>query len=53
MASTSGYIIPKGWRVLTWFRSVHLDSEIYDNPLEFKPERWEVSCFVFTDNMIN
>ncbi|KAK9911377.1 hypothetical protein M0R45_035293 [Rubus argutus] len=37
----NGYIIPKGWRVLTWFRSVHLDSEIYDNPLEFKPERWE------------
>ncbi|KDP26990.1 hypothetical protein JCGZ_22182 [Jatropha curcas] len=36
-----GYIIPKGWKVLTWFRSVHLDPEIYPNPTEFYPSRWD------------
>ncbi|XP_004486502.1 ent-kaurenoic acid oxidase 2-like [Cicer arietinum] len=36
----NGYLIPKGWKVLTWFRSVHLDPEIYPNPKEFNPERW-------------
>ncbi|CAL5184208.1 unnamed protein product [Lathyrus oleraceus] len=36
----NGYTIPKGWKVLTWFRSVHLDPEIYPNPKEFNPNRW-------------
>ncbi|XP_045800379.1 ent-kaurenoic acid oxidase 2-like [Trifolium pratense] len=36
----NGYTIPKGWKVLTWFRSVHLDPEIYPNPKEFNPDRW-------------
>ena len=38
----SGYIIPKGWKVLTWFRDVHLDPEIYPDPKKFDPSRWEV-----------
>ncbi|PHT95258.1 hypothetical protein T459_03140 [Capsicum annuum] len=33
----------KGWKVLLWFRSVHLDPEIYYDPLEFNPSRWDVS----------
>ncbi|KAF8412527.1 hypothetical protein HHK36_000495 [Tetracentron sinense] len=37
----SGYTIPKGWKVLVWFRSVHMDPEIYPNPKEFNPSRWE------------
>ncbi|KAJ4710289.1 Cytochrome P450 family ent-kaurenoic acid oxidase [Melia azedarach] len=37
----SGYTIPKGWKVLVWFRSVHLDPEIYSNPKEFNPSRWD------------
>ncbi|KAJ4710266.1 Cytochrome P450 family ent-kaurenoic acid oxidase [Melia azedarach] len=37
----SGYTIPKGWKVLVWFRSVHLDPEIYPNPKEFNPSRWD------------
>ncbi|XP_044483813.1 ent-kaurenoic acid oxidase 2-like [Mangifera indica] len=37
----NGYMIPKGWKVLVWFRSVHFDPEIYPNPKEFNPERWE------------
>ncbi|OMP12279.1 Cytochrome P450 [Corchorus olitorius] len=35
------YIIPKGWKVLTWFRSVHFDSETYPNPRQFNPSRWD------------
>lgn len=42
MAFISGYTIPKGWKVLVWFRSVHLDPEIYPNPSEFNPGRWHV-----------
>ncbi|KAJ8756202.1 hypothetical protein K2173_024749 [Erythroxylum novogranatense] len=36
-----GYLIPKGWKVLVWFRSVHLDPETYLNPTEFNPSRWD------------
>ncbi|KAL2341596.1 hypothetical protein Fmac_009536 [Flemingia macrophylla] len=36
----NGYLIPKGWRVITWFRGIHLDPEIYPNPKEFNPERF-------------
>ncbi|KAJ6874122.1 ent-kaurenoic acid oxidase 1-like isoform X2 [Populus alba x Populus x berolinensis] len=39
--SINGYIIPKGWKVLVWFRTVHLDPEIYPNPKEFNPSRWD------------
>ncbi|XP_027348415.1 ent-kaurenoic acid oxidase 2-like [Abrus precatorius] len=36
----NGYIIPKGWKVLVWYRAVHLDAEIYPNPKQFDPYRW-------------
>ncbi|GAA0166527.1 oxygenase [Lithospermum erythrorhizon] len=36
-----GYTIPKGWKLLLWFRSVHLDPEIYPSPKEFNPSRWD------------
>ncbi|KAK8575519.1 hypothetical protein V6N13_033244 [Hibiscus sabdariffa] len=36
----SGYTIPKGWKALVWFRSIHLDPEIYPNPKAFDPDRW-------------
>ncbi|XP_034933340.1 ent-kaurenoic acid oxidase 1-like isoform X1 [Populus alba] len=39
----NGYIIPKGWKVLVWFRTIHLDPEIYPNPKKFNPSRWDVS----------
>ncbi|XP_019420077.1 PREDICTED: ent-kaurenoic acid oxidase 2-like isoform X2 [Lupinus angustifolius] len=39
----NGYTIPKGWKALVWFRSVHLNPEIYPNPKEFNPHRWDVS----------
>ncbi|KAF3790510.1 3-epi-6-deoxocathasterone 23-monooxygenase [Nymphaea thermarum] len=47
-----GYLIPKGWRVLASFRSVHLDEESYDSPYRFDPWRWQrresSGCIHFT-----
>jgi hypothetical protein len=43
----SGYIIPKGWKVLTWARAIHMDPTYYSNPVEFNPSRWNVSCILF------
>ncbi|KAH7514368.1 hypothetical protein FEM48_Zijuj11G0082200 [Ziziphus jujuba var. spinosa] len=37
----NGYFIPKGWKVFAWSRGVHMDPEIYSDPLEFNPERWD------------
>ncbi|XP_077234326.1 ent-kaurenoic acid oxidase 2-like [Tasmannia lanceolata] len=39
--NVSGYTIPMGWKVLIWFRNVHMDSEVYPDPKEFKPSRWD------------
>lgn len=36
-----GYFIPKGWKVLLWFRSVHHNPELYPQPKEFNPSRWD------------
>jgi 3-epi-6-deoxocathasterone 23-monooxygenase len=36
-----GYLIPKGWCVLASFISVHMDEDIYDNPYQFDPWRWD------------
>ncbi|PON57088.1 Cytochrome P450, B-class [Parasponia andersonii] len=38
--SIGGYTISKGWKVLVWFRGIHLDPECYKNPKEFNPSRW-------------
>ncbi|KAH9627502.1 hypothetical protein KSS87_006193 [Heliosperma pusillum] len=37
----NGYLIPKGWKVLTWFRHVHLNPEVWPEPLRFNPDRWD------------
>ncbi|KAK1314452.1 3-epi-6-deoxocathasterone 23-monooxygenase [Acorus calamus] len=37
-----GYLIPKGWGILTSFSSIHLDEENYENPYKFNPWRWEL-----------
>lgn len=37
-----GYLIPKGWCVFAYFRSVHLDENHYDWPYKFNPWRWQV-----------
>lgn len=38
----TGYTIPAGWFVAVAPSVVHYNSEIYENPLEFNPWRWEV-----------
>nr|CAD1831072.1 unnamed protein product [Ananas comosus var. bracteatus] len=37
----NGYIIPKDWRVMLWYRSVHMDPEVYPDPKKFNPSRWD------------
>ncbi|XP_016191478.1 beta-amyrin 11-oxidase [Arachis ipaensis] len=37
----NGYTIPKDWKILVWNRGVHMDPEIYPNPMEFDPSRWD------------
>ncbi|CAN7016159.1 hypothetical protein IGI04_013886 [Brassica rapa subsp. trilocularis] len=37
-----GYLIPKGWCVLASFISVHMDEDIYENPYQFDPWRWDI-----------
>ncbi|KAK4262478.1 hypothetical protein QN277_028033 [Acacia crassicarpa] len=37
----NGYTIPRGWKVLVWYRGVHMDPENYVNPEEFDPSRWD------------
>ncbi|KAJ7963165.1 putative Cytochrome P450 [Quillaja saponaria] len=36
-----GNLIPKGWCVFAYFRSVHLDESNYDWPHQFNPWRWQ------------
>ncbi|XP_010531063.1 PREDICTED: 3-epi-6-deoxocathasterone 23-monooxygenase [Tarenaya hassleriana] len=36
-----GYMIPEGWCVLASFISVHMDEDIYENPFQFDPWRWD------------
>lgn len=42
-----GYLIPKGWCVFTYFRSVHLDENNYDWPYAFNPWRWQVRMILY------
>ncbi|KAK8548534.1 hypothetical protein V6N13_054676 [Hibiscus sabdariffa] len=39
---SKGYTIPKGWKVVAWHRAIHMDPNIYSNPNEFLPSRWEL-----------
>ncbi|XP_035832304.1 ent-kaurenoic acid oxidase 2-like [Helianthus annuus] len=36
-----GYVIPKGWKILLWYRSLHHNPENYPQPKEFNPSRWD------------
>ncbi|KAF6159914.1 hypothetical protein GIB67_032998 [Kingdonia uniflora] len=35
-----GHMLPKGWKVLVWFRCMHNDPNNFDNPMCFNPDRW-------------
>lgn len=38
----SGYLIPKGWKVLPLFRNIHHSPENFPEPHKFDPSRFEV-----------
>ncbi|KAG9151304.1 hypothetical protein Leryth_002842 [Lithospermum erythrorhizon] len=37
-----GYVIPKGWKVLPLFRSIHHCADFFPDPEKFDPSRFEV-----------
>ncbi|XP_075633153.1 abscisic acid 8'-hydroxylase 2 [Castanea sativa] len=37
-----GYFIPKGWKVLPLFRTIHHNAEFFPQPEKFDPSRFEV-----------
>ncbi|CAL2263967.1 unnamed protein product [Prunus armeniaca] len=37
-----GYFIPKGWKVLPLFRSIHHSADFFPHPEKFDPSRFEV-----------
>jgi (+)-abscisic acid 8'-hydroxylase len=37
-----GYLIPKGWKVLPLFRTIHHSAEFFPRPEKFDPSRFEV-----------
>ncbi|KAL3614124.1 hypothetical protein CASFOL_042198 [Castilleja foliolosa] len=37
----NGYTIPAGWGLLASHRAMHLDPELYNDPLKFNPSRWK------------
>ncbi len=39
---TGKLVIPKGWMVLPYFRSVHYDPTFYPDPYKFNPWRYKV-----------
>ncbi|KAI3772305.1 hypothetical protein L6452_03487 [Arctium lappa] len=38
-----GYLIPKGWKVLPLFRTIHYSSDFFPHPNKFDPSRFQVS----------
>ncbi|GLJ23898.1 hypothetical protein SUGI_0454140 [Cryptomeria japonica] len=36
-----GYKFPKGWKVIVWLRSLHVDPQYFKDPLTFNPDRWD------------
>ncbi|XP_065877213.1 abscisic acid 8'-hydroxylase 2 [Euphorbia lathyris] len=38
-----GYLIPKGWKVLPLFRSIHHSPDLFPQPDKFDPSRFEVA----------
>ncbi|XP_065875502.1 abscisic acid 8'-hydroxylase 4-like [Euphorbia lathyris] len=37
-----GYLIPKGWKVLPLFRNIHQNPDLFSDPHQFNPSRFEV-----------
>lgn len=39
----SGYLIPKGWKVLPLFRNIHHSADNFPDPEKFDPSRFQVN----------
>lgn len=39
----TGYLIPKGWKVLPLFRNIHHNPDNFPEPEKFDPSRFEVN----------
>lgn len=54
----TGYLIPKGWKVMPLFRNIHHDPKFFPDPQKFDPSRFEVRVtqiqvwYVFTAKYI-
>lgn len=46
LAILTGYLIPKGWKVMPLFRSLHQNPKFFNDSQNFDPSRFEV-CFSF------
>ena len=42
-----GYLIPRGWKVLPLFRTIHYSSDFFPDPDKFDPSRFEVNIYYF------
>ncbi|XP_072984882.1 cytochrome P450 90D2-like [Typha latifolia] len=45
-----GHFIPKGWCVFTYFRSIHLDDQLYKDAYKFNPWRWKEKDMINTSS---
>ncbi|KAL8252870.1 hypothetical protein R6Q59_036563 [Mikania micrantha] len=43
-----GYLIPRGWKVLPLFRTIHYSSDFFPDPDKFDPSRFEIAPRVNT-----
>nr|GMD34865.1 Ent-kaurenoic acid oxidase 1 [Ipomoea batatas] len=41
--NVNGYIIPKGWTAMLIVPDIHMKEEVYKDPYEFNPSRWEAT----------
>lgn len=48
-----GYTIPKGWKVFTSFRAVHLDHDHFKDARSFNPWRWQNNSGASTSTPAN
>jgi cytochrome P450 len=46
----TGYTIPAGWLVMISPMAIHLNPELYEDPLSFNPWRWQVVGAKFLNN---
>ncbi|THG12225.1 hypothetical protein TEA_011843 [Camellia sinensis var. sinensis] len=44
LVTLTGYLIPKGWKVMPLFRNIHHNPEFFPDPKHFDPSRFEVAA---------